>query len=140
MTLRIGRLLSDTQRYFIGIDTKEHKRCHLLKRLSKIIQSHVHPPLEKGMEQRFEIPVKKPQHSKLCTPYKAKKISFQTVRGAFFFKPGCFRSENCNFMDPESIWVTCGILLFDLGKSVCVEGLFVFFFFGVWLLLLHFLK
>ena len=25
-------------------------------------------------------------------------------------------------MDPESIRVTCGILLLDLGKLVCVEG------------------
>lgn len=39
--------------------------------------------------------------------------------------PGGFRSENCNFMDPESIQVTCGILLLDLGKLVCVEGFFV---------------
>ena len=92
------------------------------------------------MEQRFEIPVKKPQHSKLCTPYKAKKISFQTVRGAFFFKPGCFRSENCNFMDPESIWVTFGILLFDLGKSVCVEGFFFFFFFRCVVIVIAFSK
>lgn len=42
-------------------------------------------PWKQGMEQRFETPVKKPQHSQLCTPCKAKKISFQAVRGAFFF-------------------------------------------------------
>lgn len=28
-------------------------------------------------------------------------------------------------MDPESIRVTCGILLLDLGKLVCVEVFFI---------------
>lgn len=40
--------------------------------------------------------------------------------------PGGFRSEKCNFPEPESIQVTRGILLLGLRKSVCIGLFFVF--------------